>query len=325
MKEDPQFDGEPLGMSIGFSLLATLVLLVTCTNVSALQTGLAMMRRREIAIRLSMGASRRRIIRQLLTETVILATLAAGAGLGLVWGLHQFMMANPLGEVIEVGISGPALAFAFGLSLVVGVLFGLSPALHATRITVSSALKDSTSAIAAPRVRLQRGLVVAQMALTQPLIVGVGLTGVRLYASYKDLGLNPEAAQIVTMRLRPAAELLQDSAPPQWAVEMRALRDRLRSAPAIEGAVQGMNKSLYTPDHLSHPEDRVGGAPEEPLNIDGSMIAPGYFHVMGMRLIAGRDFTESDRAPLWEDKRGEIPVIIPNTLAAEMWPNASPL
>ena len=142
--EDPQFDSEPLGMSIGFSLLATLVLLVTCTNVSALQTGLAMMRRREIAIRLSMGASRRRIIRQLLTETVILATLAATAGLGLVWGLHQFMMANPLGEVIEAGINGPALAFAFGLSLLVGVLFGLSPALHATRITVSRALKDST-------------------------------------------------------------------------------------------------------------------------------------------------------------------------------------
>ena len=71
-------------MSIGLSLLGTIVLLITCTNVSALQTGLAMMRRREIAIRLSMGASRPRIIRQLLTETVILATLAAGAGLGLI-------------------------------------------------------------------------------------------------------------------------------------------------------------------------------------------------------------------------------------------------
>ena len=155
-------------MSIALSLLATLVLLVTCTNVSALQTGLAMMRRREVAIRLAMGAGRRRIIRQLLTETVILATLAATAGLGLVWGLHRFMMANPLGETIEAGISGLALAFAFGLALVVGVLFGLSPALHATRLTVSSALKDSTSSIAAPRVRLQRWLVIAQMALTQP-------------------------------------------------------------------------------------------------------------------------------------------------------------
>jgi predicted permease len=323
--EDPQFDSEPLGMSIGVGLLATLVLLVTCTNVSALQTGLAMMRRREVAIRLAMGAGRRRIIRQLLTETVILATLAATAGLGLVWGIQQFLMANPLGEAIQVGISGPALAFAFGLSLVVGVLFGLSPALHATRITVSSALKDSTASIAAPRVRLQRGLVVAQMALTQPLIVGVGLTAVMLWASYKDLGLNPEAAQIVTMRLRPAAELMQDSAPPQWAVEMRALRDRLRNAPAIENAVQDVNKYLYTPNHRSHPDDRVGGAPEEPLNIDGSMIAPGYLDVMGMPLIAGRDFTESDRTPPWQDKRGEIPVIIPSTLAAEMWPNANPV
>ena len=325
INEDPQFDSEPLGMSIGFSLIATLVLLVTCTNVSALQTGLAMMRRREIAIRLSMGASRRRIIRQLLTETVILATLAASAGLGLVWALHQFMKANPLGEGIDPGISAPALAFAFGLSLVVGVLFGLSPALHATRITVSSALKDSTSSIAAPRVRLQRGLVVAQMALTQPLIVGVGLLAVTLYASYKDLGLNSAAAQIATMRFRPAAALIQDSTAPQWAVEMRALRDRLRTAPAIEGVVQDMNRKLYPGGYVAHPDDRVAAAPANPLGIDGSMIAPGYFDVMGIRLVAGRDFIESDRTPPWEDKRTAIPVIIPNTLAAELWPNANPL
>jgi hypothetical protein len=226
---------------------------------------------------------------------------------------------------VDVGISGPALAFAFGLSLVVGALFGLSPALHATRITVSSALKDSTASIAAPRVRLQRGLVVAQMALTQPLIVGVGLTAVMLYAWHGHLGFNSAAAQIVTMRLRPASELLQDSVPPRWAGEMRALRDRLRNAPGVEGAVQDMNKSLYTPDHQSHPDDRVAGAPETPLDIEGSMIAPGYLDVMGIPLVAGRGFSESDRTPPWADKRGEIPVIVPSTLATELWPNASPL
>jgi predicted permease len=324
INEDPQFDGESLGMSIGFSILATLVLLVTCTNVSALQTGLAMMRRREVAIRLAMGAGRRRIIRQLLTETVILATLAATAGLALVWGIQRFTATSPLGEGLDVRISGPALAFAFGLSLVVGILFGLSPALHATRITVSSALKDSTASIAAPRVRLQRGLVVAQMALTQPLIVGVGLTAMLLYASYQHLGLNSASAQIVTMRLRPA-ELLGDSTPSQWGIEMRALRDRLRSAPGIENAVQDMNKSLYTPDHRSHPDDRVAGATGETWDIEGTMIAPGYLDVMGIRIVAGRDFTETERTPRWEDKRGEIPVMIPSTLAAATWPNASPL
>jgi predicted permease len=324
VNEDPRSDNDPMGVSIGASLLATLVLLVTCTNVSALQTGLAMMRRREVAIRLAMGAGRRRIIRQLLTETVILATLAATAGLGLVWGLHQFMMASPLGETIEARISGPALAFSFGLALVVGVLFGLSPALHATRLTVSSALKDSTGSITAPRVRLQRALVVAQIALTQPLIVGVGLAGVILWGSYIDLGSNSAADRIVTMRLRPAAELLQDTMPARWAGEMRALRDRLRSAPAIEGAVQDLG-GVYTPDHRSHPDDRVSGASDEPLDIDGSMIAPGYFHVMGIRLLLGRDFTESDRTPPSKDRRTDIPVIIPGGLAADMWPNANPL
>jgi hypothetical protein len=106
---------------------------------------------------------------------------------------------------------------------------------------------------------------------------------------------------------------------------MRALVDRLRSAPAIEAAVQDMNKFLYTPDHQSHPDDRVGGAHEEPLDIDGSMIAPGYLDVMGIPLVAGRDFSESERTPPWEDKRGEIPVLVPSTLAAELWPSASPL
>ena len=325
MNSDPVFDSEPVSMSIGFSLLGTLVLLITCTNVSALQTGLAMMRRREIAIRLSMGASRRRIIRQLLTETVILATLAAGAGLGLIWFFQRVVIASLSDLPLALEVSGPALAFAFGLALAVGALFGLSPALHATRLTVSSALKDSTAAMSAPRVRLQRGLIIAQVTLTQPLIVGLGLMIVSLFGSYQDLGLNQAAERIVSMRLRPTEAPSATGGTRQWAGEMRALRDRIRTAPSVEGAVQDLEWEIVLDGYRAETDARADTAAAQALFFYGKMVAPGYFGVTGERLLLGRDFTERDVTPPPGSTRADIPVVIGSDLASELWPNANPL
>jgi predicted permease len=321
----PQDDDEAFGMSVVAAVLGTLILLVTCTNVSALQTGLALVRRREIAIRLSMGASRRRIVRQLLTETIILATLAGAAALGLVWLIRRVLVTRLPGLPVEIAVNGPALAFVFGLALVVGTVFGLSPALHATRITVSSALKDSTAALAAPRVRLQRGLVVAQIALTQPLIVALGITVLTVWEEYRGLGLNESAEQIVSMRLRPAAVQQQDSAPPQWAGEIRALRDRLLSTPSIEAAVQDLRRTLGLGTYTVHPDDRIGTASDRLPVLSAPMVAPGYFGVMGMRLMLGRDFAESDQTPPQEQRRVEVPVVIGSDLASALWGAANPL
>ena len=325
MNAEPQFDREPGHMRIGLAILGSLVLLITCTNVSALQTGLAMMRRREIAIRLSMGASRRRIIRQLLTETIILATLASAMGLGFVWLFQRLALTRMSDSPIELAVSAPAMAFAFGLSLIVGVLFGLSPALHATRLTVSSALKDSSGAIAAPRVRLQRALVVAQITLTQPLIVGLGLMIVSLSGQYQRLGLNENADRIVSVRLRPAGELSQRDAAAEWASETRALRDRLRTAPFIDAVARDPHTTFYPPYYVAHPDDRIGGETPQPLDVTAPMVAPGYFRVMGMRIIAGRDFTETERTPLWRNPRAEVPVIIGSDLADKLWRGANPI
>ena len=324
--DNPEFDSEVLYMAIAASMLGVLILLITCTNVSALQTGLALMRRREIAIRLSMGASRRRIVRQLLTETVILATLAAGTGLGIVWLIQRFLITRLPDVAVELAVSGPAMAFAFGLALAVGMLFGLSPALHATRLTVSSALKDSTGAIAAPRVRLQRGLVVAQIALTQPLIVVLGVMMGSVYAEYRSRGLDTSAEQVVSMRMRPAAGLAADSAR-EWTGEIRALRDRLSSTPSITGAVQNLDYTIMLDNYSAHPEDRISAGRQQPFPLSAPMIAPGYLGVMGMRLILGRDFTESDRTPPIDPKYAAvaIPVIIGSDLAEDLWPSANPL
>ena len=325
MNADPASDGAPITMSIGFSLLGILVLLVTCTNVSALQTGLATMRRREIAIRLAMGAGRRRIVRQLLTETVILATLAAGAGLGLVWAFQRVVITALSDLPVTLEVSGAALAFAFGLALAVGALFGLSPALHATRLTVSSALKDSTAAIAAPRARLQRGLVIAQVTLTQPLLVALGLLLVTLPGTFDDPGFVQSPERIVSMRLRPAATLSPDGGTGRWAGEMGALRDRLRNAPFIEGAVRDFQWTSITDDYRAQRDAGADTTAEGPLWLAVRMIAPGYFDVMGERLLLGRDFVESDLASSPGDRRTEVPVVVGSDLAGDLWPGANPL
>jgi predicted permease len=322
----PEFDSEVLYLGIAASVLGILLLLVTCTNVSALQTGLALMRRREISIRLAMGASRRRIVRQLLTETVILATLAGGLGLAIVWLIQRLLVTQIPDVSVELAVSGPVLAFVFGTALAVGTLFGLSPALHATRLGLSSALKDSNAAIAAPRVRLQRGLVIAQIALTQPLIIVLAVSMVTVYGEYQRLGLDQSREQLVAMRLRPAGEQSSD-ATPQWAAEMRALRDRLRGMPSIEGAVQDLEHTVRLEQYGVHPDDRAGGGSEQSMRITGPMIAPGYFGVMGMRVILGRDFAEGDRTTPMDPKyaRVEVPVIVGSDLAADLWPGANPL
>ena len=149
------------------------ILLITCTNVSALMVGLAVARRREIAVRLSLGAPRARLIRQLLTESVLLALVAAAVGL-VVTTVGIRLIGATLVD-IQLVVDWRVTIATCVVAIVVGILFGLSPALHATRISVNEVLKSASSSVAATRSRLQRTLVVAQITLTQPLLVGLGV------------------------------------------------------------------------------------------------------------------------------------------------------
>jgi predicted permease len=327
---DPQFGSDFRMLTVVFAGLGLLVLLVTCTNVSALQTGLAMMRRREIAIRLSMGAARTRIIRQLLTETMLLATIAGAAALGIVWVIQRVVMSRLPDMPIELVVTGPATLFTVGVGLAAGVIFGLSPALHATRMTVGSALKDSTGSIASPRVRLQRVLVVAQIAFTQPLIVGLAVMMLVLSSEFQRLGLYESGERVVSLRLRPtattpvspddSASLLQ-----RQRMELLQLRDRLTSTPGIVGAVEDLRFSLTLTGYSVHPDDRVAGGLQEALRISAPMVGPGYFPVMGIPLVLGREFTAHDISVPPERAQAEIPVIIGSVLARTLWPGANPI
>src|SRR6185369_5131285 len=129
---EPEFEARARFVTLAFGVLGLLTLLVTCANVSSLQTGLALARRREVAIRISLGAQRGRVIRQLVTESLLLATLAAGAAIGVTFAMIRVILGIVGSFSFELVFDWTTLVFTFGVALAAGLLFGLSPALHTT-------------------------------------------------------------------------------------------------------------------------------------------------------------------------------------------------
>ena len=216
-------------------MFPVLVLLITCTNVSALLAGLGVARRREIAVRLALGAGRRRIVRQLVTETVMLAMAAGALGLFVIWLLLRLFDASIPDLAIE--IDWRSIAFTFSLALVAGVLFGFSPALHATRLALQEALKDSAGVVVARRLRLQSWLVVAQIAFTQPALLGMGALLLEMRSDLRELPAQPYADRLLELRfnVNPRYGSLDDRSradarPPAGAARGRARRRRRRAA-----------------------------------------------------------------------------------------------
>lgn len=328
--DDPGFE-EDLRLEImAFGALGLLVLLVTCTNVSALLTGLAVARRREIAIRLSMGAARARIIRQLLTESVLLTAVAGAGALAIVWALQR-VATTALSDVpVDLEVRWQTVAFTLGVTLAVGVLFGLSPALHATRMTVGSALKDSGATMATSRAGLQRGLVVAQIALAQPLVLGVVFLLVLTLGEYRSNRPNEAGDHIVSLGLRsstPRTGVQRQDAQSrtQLRTDLERLIDRLEGTPGIAAAVPNLPMNTGLDGYSVHPADRVQGGFEGSLRMYGPAAAPGYFGVVGIPIVMGREFVPSDSSPGPEAAAAEIPIIINAELARNVWPGANPL
>jgi predicted permease len=327
---DPMFERDVRLMSIMVGLLGLLVLLVTCTNVSALLTGLAAARRQEIAIRLSLGAGRARLVRQLLTESALLASAAAVAALGVVWLVLRTVLRLIPEFPLVMGINWAVTLFTFGVALAVGVLFGLSPALHGTRIAVASALRDSSASIAAARARLQKGLVVAQIAFTQPLIVLLAAALLLILGNHEAQSRTERADRLLRMSLRPAGPVTGTS--PAAIEERQRLRatmdrlvERLRAAPEVEAAVIDWPRS--TPPlgaYFVHPGDRVAGASQNAVQLSGETAAGGYFGALGVPLLRGREFGPNDVNPA-ANRTAEVPVIINAELARRLWAGADPV
>jgi predicted permease len=297
----------------GMGVAALLVLLITCTTASTLLVGLAVARRREIAVRLSLGAARSRLVRQLVTESTLLALAAGGLGLLLAFILIRTIAARV--PELPLVLAWPAVVFMLGVAVATGLLFGLSPALHATRLAVGEVLKDAASAVSASRSWLQRGLVVTQIALTQPLLVGLAALLVVAAAELLGRPSTPVLDRIVAIEFNTFAG--SPSIEQQKAV-MSDLRARFAGMPGVVGAVAAAD-GRYTSTVALHPADRVAGSPASSFSIDLSATAAGHFALHDVPVVRGREFTADDEVPT------SNALIIGTDLARSFWGSADPI
>jgi putative ABC transport system permease protein len=299
------------------------VLLIACANVANLQLARASAREKEIAVRVTLGAGRLRVIRQLLTESVLLALLGGGLGLLLaVGGVRVLSGLQPAGlpRSTTLSINVVVLVYSLVLSLVTGLLFGLAPALHSWgSLDVSLRQGGRMSTSGANRSRLRNLLMVSEVALSAVLLIGAGLL-VRSFV--KLLAVKPgfEIGGIQTLPLN----LPKYSYPNAWqqAAFYRGLLERVGTLPGVK-AVGVINDLPLSSDSDSDSFNIEGRAPADGSRHTGSsqdrLASPGYFRAMGIPLIAGRTFTEADASA------APPVVVVSASFAHRFFPSANPL
>jgi putative ABC transport system permease protein len=297
------------------------VLLIACANVANLMLARASGRQKEIALRSALGASRWRIIRQLLTESVIVALIGGAFGVLIaLWGIDLLRVANP-GDAAKfaegwnnLGINLTVLGFTLALSLFSGIVFGLAPAWQVSKPNLNNTLKEGGRQGTSSTHRLRGSLVVFEMALSLVLLVGAGLL-LRSFLSLvkTDPGFNPES--ILTMNL-----ILPNAKYPEEAKREVFYSDLVNRVKALPG-VQSTALVNYLPLGGSNSSDAflIEGLPEPAAGQENigryRVCTPDYFQTMGISLMKGRAFNDQDKA-------GALPVVIVNeTLARKYWPN----
>jgi putative ABC transport system permease protein len=274
------------------------VLLIACANVANLLLSRAASRRKEIAVRTALGASRGRMLAQLLTESLVLSAAGGVAGLlGALWSVRVINRFLPQGllPVPEVTIDASVLFFALAVTLATGLLFGLAPAWHAARADLNTVLKQgSRSSIGGQRLIVRNGLVAGELALATILLVGAGLLMQSLLRLQQVRpGFRPEGVLSFQLAL-PAARYPNQMK--RWALYRDALQS-LATIPAVSGAAMSSGIPMGQGSYNRSPFAPAGASilPEgASLPIDWRIASPGYFRLMGIPLLAGRDFTEQD-------------------------------
>jgi macrolide transport system ATP-binding/permease protein len=279
--------------------MVALILVIACTNIANLLLARGSARRREIAIRLSVGASRWRVIRQLLTESVLLSGVGGAFGVALAWwGIRVLTALLSNGRenfTLHAGLSWNVLAVTVGLSLITGVLFGLAPAFQTTRVDLAPALKDAgarDTSRPSRRIGLGWALVVTQIAFSLLLLVSAGLFD-RTLASLHAIPLGFNRERVLLFTIRPYAVGYDGAAATRL---FEALRERLRQAPGVRDV------------SLSSRPLPMGGGTTAALSIDGvpsdeaapyaviASVGPDFFKTMQIPIVAGREFTNRDDA-----------------------------
>jgi predicted permease len=319
---DPR-DQEEAAPLAGIAMaVVALVLLIACANIASLLIARAAMRRRETAIRQAVGATRPRLVRQWLTESIILGLAGGAIGLLLaLWAnqlLISYLQTTPLAS-LELRLDYRVLAFTFAVSVITGIVFGLVPALEASRLDIVMALKsESSSRLGRSRSsRLREVFVTAQVALSVVLLIGASLF-IRslLRANTIDPGFNVERALTVPINLGLLRYKENDGTN-----FYRNLLERVEAQPGVESAslVRFAQLGFSFAQYQVFVEGRPGQKTDEGVNTGFNVVGPNYFMTMGTALLRGRDFTKDDR------KGAPGVVVLNETLAATLWPGEDPV
>jgi putative ABC transport system permease protein len=301
------------------------VLLIACANVANLLLGRAAAREKEMAIRAAMGAGRVRLLRQLLTESVMLSFIGGAVGLGLaVWGVDALLVLSPadLPRIDEVSIDVRVLAFTCVVAALTGILFGLAPGLNASRIDLTRSLKEGSRSLAGGTShRLRSMIVVAEIALSLVLLVGAGLL-MRSFVRLSRVDPGFDAHNVLTMKMTLPRSKYKDG--PAAASFYKGLLEKINALPGVESAA-GISQLPLSGDYWGGTltfEGVTANAERGNLasfEVDQRAITPDYFTTMRTPLLEGRFFTS-------QDVRGRPNVaIVDETLARRLWPDASPV
>jgi putative ABC transport system permease protein len=298
------------------------VLLVACANVANLLLARSSVRFKEITIRSAIGAARKQIIRQLLTESLVLALLGGGLGLLLaIWGTGVVESAgskiNPMFHDIHVDMR--CLAFTFGISIITGLIFGLAPAVQISRTNLAESLKESGrgSGPSASRNRLRSVLVISEIAMTLVLLVCAGLL-IRTVMRLRNVDTGFNAQNILAMNI--GLPGIKYPKPENQVAFYKEVSERIKLLPGVTAA--GTTSVLPLSDNFDgrgllvedHPKPRG-----EEITVDLYIASPGYLRAMEIPLVKGRAITEQDTMDSAKS------ALINNTMAAQLWPNEDPI
>lgn len=309
--------GPMMGFAGVLMAVVGLVLLLACTNLANLLLARATERRKEIAIRLAIGAGRGRLIRQLLTESILLASFGGVLGLLLAyWLVDAVMSYKPPLDIpftAEFHIDWRVLAFTLAASVLTGIVFGLLPALQATKPQLVPALKDETSIGGYSRSWLRSGLVVTQVALSLVLLICAGLV-LRGLQNAQRLSPGMVAQNAVEMSFDLGLQGYDAGRIKQF---KKQLLDRVKTVPGVQ--VAGLTDFIPLSMGINNESIQIEGQPEQKGgNAPLTMVArstPGLLAALGTQLLQGRDFTEQDA------ESGQRLAIVNNTFAQRFWPN----
>jgi putative ABC transport system permease protein len=294
------------------------VLLIACANVANLLLARTTARRREVAIRIALGASRLRLVRQLLTESILLALVGGLLGLLLAyWGIDLLLALSPadVPRLDEIGLHGPVFAWTLLVSLMTGILFGLAPALQASKPDLNEALRESggrgTGGLKTSRLRSL--LVVAEVALALVLLVGAGLM-IRSFVELQQTSPGFETKNLLTMNISLPRQKYKERQ--QSNLFFKQLFERIRTVPGVQavGGIDPLPLSGNNATTLFVVEGGPNLAPTDRPEVGERTVTPDYFKAMGIPLVRGRSFTEGDR----EDTPRAL--VVNEALARKYWP-----